>query len=123
MTIEQLLDQLADYQAQKDYLNLRKQEVVDGILTQEIKAKIAEIDAEFAEKSEGVDKNITELTEKVKAEVIAKGESVKGTCLHAIFAKGRVSWDTKKLDGLMLAFPQLAGARKEGEPSVSIRKI
>jgi hypothetical protein len=121
--ISQLLDQLAEYQAQKDAIILRKQEAMDSVLTAEIKAKLTEIEAEFSIQSEGVDTNISELTNKIKTEVIAHGESVKGTYLHAVYARGRISWDTKKLDGLMILIPQLAGARKEGEPSVSIRKI
>jgi len=121
--ISQLLDQLAEYQAQKDAISLKKQDLIDSILTAEIKAKLTEIEAEFSIQSEGVDTNISELTNKIKTEVIAHGESVKGTYLHAVYAKGRVSWNTEKLDGLMLAFPQLKEARKEGEPSVSIRKI
>ncbi|CAK0771531.1 hypothetical protein CCP3SC15_4350001 [Gammaproteobacteria bacterium] len=40
----------------------------------------------------------------------------------AVYTKGRVSWDSKKLDGMMILVPELASARKEGEPSVSIRK-
>jgi hypothetical protein len=55
--------------------------------------------------------------------VIAHGASVKAKFLHAVFTKGRVSWDTKMLDGLALAFPRLNEARKEGDPSVSLRKI
>jgi len=121
--IKQLLDQLAEFYFQKDAINLRKQEVIDGVMTAEIKEKLAEIESEFAIQSEGVDKNIADLTEKVKAAVIENGESVKGASLHAVYSKGRVSWDTKKLEGIMMVIPQIKDARKEGDPSVSIRKI
>lgn len=121
--IEQLLDQLAEYQAQRTLLDMDKQKLIDAVLTAEIKAQLQEIEAEFSQKVEGVDANIATLTEQVKAEVLKTGASVKGSYLHAVWAKGRVSWDTKQLDGLMIAIPQLAQARKEGEPSVSIRKI
>ena len=41
----------------------------------------------------------------------------------AIYAKGRISWDGSKLDGMMALIPQLKEARKEGTPSVRLRKI
>ena len=121
--IEQLLDKLSDYQAQRSLIEIKKQELIDSVYTPEIKAKLQEIDAEFATQYEGVDANITAITEQIKAAVIANGESVKGLFLHAVYAKGRVSWDSKKLDGLALVIPEVLKARKEGEPSVSIRKI
>ena len=121
--IEILLDQLSDYQAQRSLIEIKKQELIDGIYTQEIKVKLQEIDAEFTTQYEGVDANITAITEQIKQAVIANGESVKGSFLHAVYAKGRVSWDSKKLDGLALVIPEVLKARKEGDPSVSIRKI
>lgn len=121
--IEQMLDQLAEYQAQRTLIELDKQKAVESIMTPEIKQQLADIETEFASKYEGVDANIADLTEKVKQAVIENGASVKGSFLHAVYSKGRVSWDSRKLDGLMIAIPQLAEARNEGDPSVSIRKI
>ena len=121
MTTEEKLDQLADYRAQRDLLNLQKQELIDAVLTAEIKAKLAEIEAEFGMKAEAVNENIAGLEAEIKAEVIAVGHTVKGGSLMAVWSKGRVSWDSKKLDGMMILIPQLADARKEGDPSVSIR--
>ena len=121
--IEQKLDELSELYAQRDLSTMDKQRLIDEVLTAEIKAKIAEIEAEFAGKSETVIEKIEALENEVKELVKEKGASVKGQFLHAVFAKGRVSWDTKTLDGLMIAVPQLAQARKQGEASVSLRKI
>jgi phage host-nuclease inhibitor protein Gam len=123
MDIKQKLDQLAELQAQKEYLALQKQALIDSVLTAEIKAKLAEIDAEFAPQSEAVDTNIDALTTEIKADVIQAGTSVKGTHCHAIYTKGRVSWDSKMLEGMAILIPQINDAKKTGEPSVSIRKI
>jgi hypothetical protein len=123
MNTSEKLDQLSDYQAQRDLIAIRKQELVDTIYTPEIKAKLAEIDTEFQTQYEGVDANIAKLTDEIKADVIKDGATVKGTNLMAVFSKGRVTWDGKKLDGMMSLIPQLKDARKEGEPSVSIRKV
>ena len=115
------LDQLAEFQAQRDAAMLEKQALLDEIYTAEIKARMAEIEAEFAGKTEGVTANIAALEAEIKQAVLAHGASVKGSVFHAVFAKGRVSWDTKSLDGYATAHPELLSFRKEGEPSVSLR--
>ena len=120
---EEKLDLLAELQAQRTLIDLDKQKAVDSVLTESVKAKLAEIEAEYSTMYDGVDAKIAALTDLIKSDVITGGASVKGKYLHAVFTKGRVSWDTKKLDGLMIAIPELAECRKEGEPSVSIRKI
>ena len=119
--IKQKLDQLAEFHAQRDVAMLEKQALLDEIYTAEIKLRMAEIEAEFAGKTEAVNENIAALEAEIKQAVVAHGASVKGTVFHAVFAKGRVSWDTKSLDGYATAHPELLSFRKEGEPSVSIR--
>lgn len=119
--IKQKLDQLAEFQAQRDAVMLEKQALLDEIYTAEIKARMAKIEAEFVGKTEAVNEKIAALEAEIKQAVISHGASVKGYVLHAVFAKGRVSWDTKSLDGYATAHPELLAFRKEGEPSVSIR--
>jgi phage host-nuclease inhibitor protein Gam len=121
--IEQMLDQLAEYYSRRDALALQKQELIDTVYTAEIRAKVAEIEAEFTGKGAAVSENIAALEEAVRAETLKAGATVKGSHLMAVWVKGRVSWDSKKLDGMMIVLPQLAAARKEGEPSVTLRKI
>jgi hypothetical protein len=89
----------------------------------QVEQRKAEISAEFAGKVEAANANIAKLTAAVKAEVIKAGQTVKGKFLQAVYVKGRVTWDTAKLDGLMILLPQLKDARKEGEPSITIRRI
>lgn len=60
---------------------------------------------------------------KVKALVLEYGKSVKGESLHAVYAKGKTTWDGGKLDGMVSLIPQIADARKTGQPSVSIREV
>lgn len=121
--VKSKLDLIAEYQAQKDALNLQKQEIIDTILTPEIKVRIAEIEAEFAGKGEVADSNIAVLTAEVKQAIVEIGASVKASFLHAVYAKGRVSWDAKSLDGYAVGHPEILNFRKEGDPSVAIRKI
>lgn len=123
MEIEKKLDELSELYAQRDLASLEKQRLIDEVYTADIKAKLSEIEAEFSGKNEAVIEKINALENEVKEEVKKKGASVKGQFLHAVYAKGRVTWDTKTLDGLMIAVPQLSQARKEGDPSVSLRKV
>ena len=123
--IETLLDQLSEYQAQRSLIEIKKQELIDSIYTPEIKAKLQEIDAEFATQYEGVDANIAAITEAIKADVLTHGATVKGQHLMAVYAKGREGgWDGAKLKGFAMAHPEILAAKKpDGEPTVSIRKI
>lgn len=119
--IKLMLDRLAEFQAQLDSVTLEKQAVLDEIYTPEVKARIAEVESTFAVKIEGVAENIATLEAEIKQAVITAGATVKGSFLQAVFTKGRVSWDTKSLDGYAVAHPELLSLRKVGEPSVSLR--
>jgi hypothetical protein len=83
----------------------------------------AEIEAEFAGKAEAVDDNIRKLTEEIKAEVKTLGTSVKADHFHAVYVKGRITWDTSKMDGYAVGHPEVLFMRKEGDPSVTLRPI
>jgi hypothetical protein len=131
-TVEKL-NQLDEFQAQKALLDLDKKQMIEDVYNKlytpeirqaldEIKKAEADINAEFAIKSEAVDENIARLTEEIKADVLQIGSTVKGDHMMAVWSKGRVSWDTKSLDGYVVAHPEVAQFRKEGGPSVSIRK-
>ena len=119
-TIEKL-NQLAELKSAVDALNIKKQALIESVLTPEIKQQLAEIDAEFAPEYEAVSEKTSALEQEIKTDVVQAGETVKGDHLMAVFNKGRVSWDTKGLDGALALAPWLEKFRKEGDPSVSIR--
>jgi phage host-nuclease inhibitor protein Gam len=104
--IKQKLDRLAEYNAHKMIVQNDKQRLIDAVLTDEIKAKIAEIEDEFADQITIVEASINNLQTEIKADIVSYGSSVKGQVYHAIFMKGRVSWDTKGLDGFAVAHPE-----------------
>ena len=72
---------------------------------------------------EELEESIASMKKAIGAEVLAHGAPVKGSVLQAVINKGRVSWDGKLLEGLALAHPELYNARKEGEPTVTIRGV
>lgn len=116
------LDQLANYMAQRDVLSLQKKELIDQVLTPEIKARLEEIEAEFAGKLEAVEANINALEEEIRQMALQHGASVRGTFLQVVWHKGRVSWDTRSLDEYAARHPEISAFRKQGEPYVSILK-
>jgi hypothetical protein len=125
MTIElsEKLDQLANFQAQRDVLELQKKELMDQILPPEVKARLEEIEIEFAQRKEAVEANITTLEAEIKDDVLRYGQTVKGTFLRVVYHAGRVSWDNKALDAYARAQPEVLKFRRQGEPYVSITKV
>lgn len=119
MNAQQALENLTELYAKRDILNLDKKAAIPA----EVQAVLDEIEAEFSPKQESINSEISELEAQVKALVLESGETAKGGSLQAVFAKGRVTWDSKALDGYAKANPTIAEYRKQGDPSVSIRKI
>jgi capsule polysaccharide export protein KpsE/RkpR len=120
--IKKKLTQLEELDAQYEIIRLDKQAAIDAVLTDEIKAQLAAIDAEFDPMSSAVQETIGKLEAEVKVAVLSYGETVKAAKYKAIFGNGRVSWDTKGLDGFRVAHPEIEAFRKVGSPSVSIRR-
>ncbi len=122
-SIQSKLDQLANFQAEKDVLAIEKQELLDQILTAEIRARIDEIEAEFSPRLAAVDENIAALEEEIKQDVLENEATVRGSFLRAVWNKGRISWDTKGMDRYALNHPDILQYRKQGQPYVSITRV
>jgi hypothetical protein len=123
LAIGQKLDQLADLHRQVETLERDKQKLIDQVLTPEIKARLDEIEAEFTQKAETAQASIEALEGQIKADTLSHGETVRGAAFQAVWTKGRTSWDSKGLAGYADSHPELLQFRKEGEPSVTIRKM
>lgn len=123
MKAHEILEQLTELYAQQDLLKIAKYDARNAAIPEEVVAAFADIDAEFSPKLDAVAEKIAALEADAKAAVLAEGATAKGGALQAVYTKGRVTWDGKKLDGMMSLIPQLEDARKVGEPSVTIRKV
>ena len=115
------LEQLKELDAKKEELRLGKQSEIDAVLTDEIKAKLAAIDAGFDPLIDAVVENVTKLESEIKKAVLEHGATVKGV-YTATYSKGRVRWNTKALDGYAAAHPEIEQFKQIGSPSVSIRR-
>jgi len=114
------LDRLGELQAAAAVLQLdyrdRRAEIMSAVQSQ-----LDALDQELKPRIAAAEEQAAQLEGEVKALVIERGASVKGERLHAVYSKGRVTWDTKGLDGFVVAHPEVAQFRKEGQPSVTIR--
>lgn len=119
--LKEKLDVLGELITIRENLIAEQKTLVDNLIPPEIKMQIMDVEAEFDDKLNQVNENINSLESAVKEQVKAFGQSVKGELIQAVWSKPRVTWDTKGLEGFLVAHPEIKAFRKEGEPSVSIR--
>ena len=105
-----------------DDIRAQKQAIIERIMTPEIREQLAEVDAEFDPKIAELNQTKAILEAQIKARVLEAGRTIKGSLHSFTFSKPRISWDSKGLDGYAVAHPEILQFRKEGSPSVSIRK-
>ena len=120
--VAQMLDQLAELHAQREALEGEKQALVRRAIPPEIQARLDDIEAEFGEKATAVTANIEALESSIKTATLAHGESVRGAGFQAVWNKGRQSWDSKGLTVYADSHPEVLQFRKEGEPTITIRR-
>jgi hypothetical protein len=121
MIISQKLNVLSELQSELDVIRAHFADLRRGIIPPEIQEKLDEIVAEETTALESAQYGITALTEEIKTLVIETGTTARGDHLMAVWNKGRVSWDSRSLEGYSAAHPEILAFRKEGDPSVSIR--
>ena len=88
-----------------------------------IEQRNRDIEAEFSGKAEAADTNIKALEAEIKAAVKELKTSVKASHFHAVYVSGRITWNTDKMEAWRVSYPFLNDARKEGEPSITLRRI
>jgi hypothetical protein len=122
LSIAQKLERLAGLYAERDGLEAQKQSLIDQVIPPDLKARLNDIEAEFTQKAEAAASNIESLEAEIRAETLSHGETVRAAGIQAVWNKGRQSWDSKGLAGFSDAHPEILQFRKEGEPTVTIRR-
>jgi hypothetical protein len=92
--------------------------VYDAVATRK-----AEIEAEFIGSANAVDENIQKLENEIKADTEQLGKTIKGKYFMAVYNKGRITWNTSMMEAWLNDHPFLKQARKEGKPSISLRRL
>jgi hypothetical protein len=81
-----------------------------------------EIACDIKQRTNDITEQIANIQTQITALVIEGAKSVKVPGIMALYAAGRVSWDTKALDGFAAGHPEIMPFRKVGQPSVSYRR-
>ena len=123
ITVAELLDQLSNLETTRENENIDFGLTIEKLIPEEVKEKINEINNKQTVFNEEIDIRISVLREQIEKQVLSDQSSYKGKSLMAVYNKGRVTWDGKKLDGFMIAHPEIEKARKVGDPSVTFRRI
>ena len=116
-TIEKL-NKLSEYQNDIEILKHDKQMIIDNAM-----AEFKDVLDEYDSRLNSVSGRIAELEAEIKQDVLHTGSTIKGVFIMAVYNKGRITWDNKGLEGFMVAHPEIVAFRKEGDPSVTLRKI
>lgn len=114
------LNMLADIRAHIDAINLRYDEERRTILTP-VQKMLDQIESARAEETGELREQADDIEAAIRIEVAARGESVKGKSMSAVYVKGRTTWDSKRLSGYAAAHPEIEQFKNIGEPSVSIK--
>ena len=121
--IAQKLDRLSKLYEQKQKYSREKQEIINGLIAPEIKAKIDEVEAEFKQQEEIIIKSIDSLESEIKADTAKFGSTVRSSGFMAVWSKGRITWDTKGLTSFADSHPEVLEYKREGKPIVSVRRL
>lgn len=91
------------------------------LVMEQVRAQLEAVDAEFGEQLRMADEEVGRLEDEVREAVRQAGQSVKQEGIHAIYMRGRVTWDSRELNRYAEMHPELLEFRRIGNPSVSIR--
>lgn len=132
--LKKMMDEYGNYEHKRQLLNSEKQKLIDEIIPLEIQQKLNDVEDEFKGKFDALDeqeKSFRKILDnyiklfassiKDKLAMVDK-MALKSQLITVTFNKGKVSWDTDKLDGFAINNPAILSFRKEEEPSVRITK-
>ncbi len=120
--IEARLDELAEVIAAEESAHA-DYEARRAAILEKVKAELDALDAEYAPLFAAAAERRTALEEAIKNDVLNWGASVRGSQWHAVYYRGRVTWDTHGLEVYAAVHPEVNAFRKEGEPTVVLRAV
>lgn len=116
------LRRLGDLRAAADIARM-DYEAKRAEVMKKVQAELDAIDVEFRPVLDAAEENAAALEAEIKNDVLLRAESLRGGPYQAVYVKGRVSWDTKGVEGYARSHPELLKFRREGQPSVTLRTV
>lgn len=127
LTPEQIaaqLDALAALLAQQQALEAAHRAACEAVFSPLVKRRLQQLRQQQLSAMEPLQAQIDAVDATVRSATLAAAVSVKGRALQAVYSAGRVSWDSRALEGYMAAgHGELAAFRHIGTPSVTLRRI
>ena len=102
--------------AVQDEYSARRVAILD-----QVRGQLDALDAEFADQFHATGNEAARLEREAREAVLAYGASFRHGRVHAVYSRGRVTWDGKRLAQYMETHPEVGEFRKMGTPSVSLR--
>jgi hypothetical protein len=120
MELAQCLERLqaartAAVEANDEYASRRSE------IMEQIRPLLEALDNEFGDRLQETDEEVARLDAEARAMVLSYGASFRHSGVHAVFTRGRVTWDGQALSRYLEDHPELAEFRRVGQPSVSLR--
>jgi len=130
ITVEEMLDDIMLYNLSVQELANMKEKELQEIITDDIRARMKEVEEKYNQRIEEL-KEKTKVVELLVSDIVLIKQSTQcgtittkdGRVLGAIYNKGRTTWDGKKLEGMVALIPEIAAARKIGDPYVTYREL
>ena len=126
-TLESKLDRWGLLMDKIDLASAEKERQIRGLLTDEQLRQMEIIEQAYHEEVEVMELQAQELKRAITADVILRGETVKGKTRMAVFTPGHYRWVAKSLNVLVpeiaKVFPGIYKCRVKGKPSVRIQRI
>jgi uncharacterized protein YhaN len=119
--VAQKLERLANLRAAADIARI-DYEAKRAEVLKKVQTELDAIDLEFQPVLEAAEANASALEAEIRNDVLLRGESLRGSAYQAIYMKGRVSWDSAGINDYAHSHPEVLQFRREGPPSVSLRK-
>lgn len=121
--IQRQLETLAEMQQMRTALTAAYEHEKQQAIPPEVHQALADLEVEYAPLFGAANASIEAAEQAIKAAVTQHGAKVTGGGLMAQFNHGRVTYDSKRLDGLALAFPQINECKRLGEPFVTLKPV
>lgn len=120
--IEKLLIERSKIAAERATFQQGYEEMRSKLIPPEVKKELDDLDAESKSALSAVDAKLALVENSIRTGVleIKEAVTVKGVG-QAVYNRGRVTWETKSLDGYVVDHPELLRFRKEGDPYVTIK--
>jgi hypothetical protein len=115
-----LLAQLLEARERAEHLRREKDAEREKVLDR-VRADLEAVEARYAGELAEAGKEVEELEAAVRAKVLLTGKSVKHGPIHAVFCRGRVTWDGQGLARFAEKAPAVLEFRRVGAPTVQLR--